>query len=168
MELLVDLFGYLSIVCHGATLAAQSAALGGAMFLVFLARPRAWLLGEAGARITARVARLSAIAALLAALAEAASIAMPGLVLSSTLEMPLAQALGAQFALAGNPDILGRSDVSAQRLAFGVGEGNGATAWARARLHRIQRLLEALVGVLDAVRCLRQGAAHSFKGAGAA
>ena len=119
MELLVDLFGYLSIVCHGATLAAQSAALGGAMFLVFLAQPRAWLLGEAGARITARVARLAAIAALLAALAEAASIAMPGLVLSSTLEMPLMQALGAQFALAGIARVAALLLLAAALLGWG-------------------------------------------------
>ena len=41
MELLVDLFGYLSIIFHGITLASQSVALGSALFLVFLAQPRA-------------------------------------------------------------------------------------------------------------------------------
>ena len=39
MSLLVDLFGYLSILLHGLTIVAQSMALGGALFLVFLARP---------------------------------------------------------------------------------------------------------------------------------
>ena len=37
MALLVDLFGYLSIVIHGLTIVAQSMMLGGVIFLVFLA-----------------------------------------------------------------------------------------------------------------------------------
>ncbi len=52
MSLLVDLFGYLSIVLHGLTILAQSMALGGVLFLVLLARPFApddWPEG-AGAR----------------------------------------------------------------------------------------------------------------------
>ena len=39
MELLIDLFGYLSIIVHGLTILAQSMALGGVLFLVLLARP---------------------------------------------------------------------------------------------------------------------------------
>jgi hypothetical protein len=39
MELLVDLFGYLSIVVHGLTILSQSVALGGVLFLVLLAWP---------------------------------------------------------------------------------------------------------------------------------
>ena len=36
MELLIDLFGYLSIIVHGLTILAQSMALGGVLFLVLL------------------------------------------------------------------------------------------------------------------------------------
>ncbi len=39
MLLLVDLFGYLGIVLHGFTIAAQSVAMGGVLFLVAVARP---------------------------------------------------------------------------------------------------------------------------------
>lgn len=101
MELLVDLFGYLSVVLHGVTLAAQSTALGGALFLAFLAQPRAWMLGATGARIAEGTARLAGWAAIAMAVAEAGAIAMPGALLADTLGISLADALGAQFALAG-------------------------------------------------------------------
>ena len=50
MALLIDLFGYLSIILHGLTIVAQSMALGGVLFLVLLARPLAGRLGATGAR----------------------------------------------------------------------------------------------------------------------
>jgi putative copper resistance protein D len=101
MELFVDLFGYLSVVFHGLTLAGQAIALGSALFLVLLARPRAWLLGEAGGRMAAATARLAGWAALAMAAAAAMSLALPAAVLVGTLDLGLAEALGAQFALAG-------------------------------------------------------------------
>ena len=101
MELLVDLFGYLSIALHGVTLASQSIALGSALFLVFLAQPRAWMLGVTGQHIARDSVRIAGWAAVVMALAEAAGLALPGLVLATTLNMPVADALGAQFALAG-------------------------------------------------------------------
>jgi putative copper resistance protein D len=101
VELLVDLFSYLTIVLHGATLATQAMALGGALFLVLLAQPRAWLLGAAGPPIADGVARQAAWASLAMAAVEAASVALPALLLADTLEITLADALGAQFALAG-------------------------------------------------------------------
>ena len=48
MALFVDLFGYLSVVLRGGTLATQALAVGGVAFLLFVARPRAPWLGEAG------------------------------------------------------------------------------------------------------------------------
>jgi putative copper resistance protein D len=101
VELLVDLFSYLTIVLHGATLATQAIALGGALFLVLLAQPRAWLLGAAGPPIADAVARQAGRAGLAMAAVEAASVVLPGLLLADTLEITLADALGAQFALAG-------------------------------------------------------------------
>ena len=64
MALLIDLFGYLSVVLHGLTIIAQSMALGGILFLVFLARPLADRLpeGDVLARCTAAVAGCSALA----------------------------------------------------------------------------------------------------------
>lgn len=101
MALLVDLFGYLTIVFHGVTLVGQATALGGAMFLVFVAQPCGWMLGAAGAQIAAGTARLAGWAAVAMALAEAVGLALPAAVLASTLDMPVSDALGAQFALAG-------------------------------------------------------------------
>jgi copper resistance protein D len=101
MELLVDLFGYLSVVFHGLTLVGQAIALGSALFLVFLAGPRAWLLGETGQRIAARTAVIGGWSALAMAVAESGSIALPAALLAGTLDITIADALGAQFALAG-------------------------------------------------------------------
>ena len=50
MALLIDLFGYLSIVVHGLTIVAQSVTLGGVLFLVLLVYPLAPQLGPAGDR----------------------------------------------------------------------------------------------------------------------
>ncbi|MCC6720379.1 MAG: CopD family protein [Acetobacteraceae bacterium] len=120
MELLVDLFGYLSIVLHGVTLAAQSTALGSALFLVLLAQPRAWLLGAAGQRIADTTARIAVWAALAMALAAAAGLALPAAILASTLDMPVADALGAQFALAGAARIAMVLLLAAVIAAFGA------------------------------------------------
>ena len=48
MALFVDLFGYLSVVLRGGTLAMQALAVGGVAFLLAVARPRAPWLGETG------------------------------------------------------------------------------------------------------------------------
>ncbi len=125
MELLVDLFGYLSIVLHGATLAGQAIALGGALFLVLLAQPKAWLLGATGARISDGVARLAGWAALAMAAAEAASVALPALLLADTLQMSLMDALGAQFALAG----MARTVLGLVLAALLFGMGGRAPWW---------------------------------------
>ena len=68
MDLLIDLFGYLSIVVHGLTILAQSIALGGVLFLALLARPLAPRLGLAGAAVmrgTRTIAAWGAVALLL-------------------------------------------------------------------------------------------------------
>ena len=60
MQFLVDLFGYLSIILHGATIVGQATSVGSVLFLVFLARPRAWMIGATGAAVitdTVRIAR---------------------------------------------------------------------------------------------------------------
>ncbi|MBV8398409.1 MAG: copper resistance protein, partial [Acetobacteraceae bacterium] len=101
MVLLIDLFGYLSIVLHGLTILAQSVSLGGVLFLVLLARPFAPRLGEPGRLIlrgTTRAAFWSAIALIAC---EAATIALQSAVLVGTVDLSLASALGANFAIAG-------------------------------------------------------------------
>ncbi len=101
MTLLVDLFGYLSIVVHGLTITAQSIALGSVLFLVFLARRVAWLLGADGDGIVRRVARLAAWSALALIVCEAATVALEGSVLVGTIDLSPREVLAAQFALAG-------------------------------------------------------------------
>ena len=60
MQLLVDLFGFLSIIMHGLTIVGQAMALGSVLFLVFLVRPNAWMMGAVGTNVasdTLRIAR---------------------------------------------------------------------------------------------------------------
>ena len=51
MSLLIDLFGYFSVVIHGLTITAQSIVLGGVLFIVLLLRPLAPQLGSTGQEI---------------------------------------------------------------------------------------------------------------------
>jgi putative copper resistance protein D len=98
VELLIDLFGYLSIIVHGLTILAQSMALGGVLFLVLLARP---LLRVVGTGVPRRTARLAAWSALGLALAEAITVALETAVLLGTVDIGLFTALTAYASLAG-------------------------------------------------------------------
>jgi putative copper resistance protein D len=100
MELLVDLFGYLSIVVHGLTILSQSMALGGALFLVFLTRPLDLPVigGTAG-----RIAGWSALALLAS---EAATVGLQAAVLMDTVGLSFWDVMGAGFAIAGTIKIV--------------------------------------------------------------
>ena len=101
MSLLVDIFGYLSIVIHGLTIVAQSMTLGGVFFLVFLAAPLSGRLGEAGklvARDTRRIAAWSAVALVAC---EGVTVALQVSVLMATVDLDLANVLAANFAVSG-------------------------------------------------------------------
>ena len=99
MDLLVDLFGYLSIIVHGLTILSQSMALGGVLFLVLLACPLAPRLR--GAEIAAGTARIAGYAALALLLSEAATVALQTAVLVDTVDLSVMDVLHAEFALAG-------------------------------------------------------------------
>jgi putative copper resistance protein D len=101
VDLLVDLFGYLSIVIHGLTIVAQSMAVGSVLFLALLARPLAPSLGVAGASILRDTARIAAWSAVGLVACEAATVALQGAVLMDTVELSLREVLGAEFAQAG-------------------------------------------------------------------
>ncbi len=98
MELLIDLFSYLSIVVHGLTILAQSMALGGVLFLVLLARP---LLTEIGTGVARRTAVLAAWSAIGLAVTETLTVALQAAVLVGTVDIGILNALGAGAALAG-------------------------------------------------------------------
>ena len=101
MALLVDLFGYLAIILHGLVIAAQSAAIGSVIFLVCLARPLAWMLGAEGTLTLRDTIRIAITAALALAAGEALTLGLDAAVLSSTLDLPPLDLIGAQFAQAG-------------------------------------------------------------------
>ena len=100
MALLIDLFGYLSIVLHGLVIVAQSMAVGGVLFLLALARPFAASLPD-GATLVRRTALIAGWSALGLAAGEALTVAMQSAVLTDTLDVPLTGVLGAAFAVAG-------------------------------------------------------------------
>ena len=106
LGLLVDLFGYLSIVVHGLTIIAQSMTLGGIIFLIALARPCGWLVGPAGAEIESGTARIAGWAALGLALCEVITVSMQVAVLTATVDLSVTESLGAQFAMAGMAKIV--------------------------------------------------------------
>jgi copper resistance protein D len=101
VSLLIDLFGYLSIVVHGLTIAAQSLAVGGVLFLALLVRPLAPGLISAGSRFERDCALTTAWSAVALIVCEAATIALQCAVLIGTLDLPLSDVLTANFALAG-------------------------------------------------------------------
>jgi putative copper resistance protein D len=99
MALLLDLFAYLSVIVHGLTIVAQSMALGGVLFLVFLARPFEAELGAAGTTIRQRTRQIAFWSMLGLILAEGATLALQGSVLAGTVDLDLIGVLGAEFAL---------------------------------------------------------------------
>ncbi len=99
MSLLVDLFGYLSIVLHGLTIIAQSMALGGLLFVVFLARPFAARLAG-GPVILRRATRLTLWSAVALAIVEMLGAGLQISVLMQTVDLSFFGVLGANFAVA--------------------------------------------------------------------
>ena len=100
MGLLVDIFGYLTVVLRGLTLAAQSGTIGGIAFLALVARPFAASLGAPGALIERRCRIFLACSAVAFALAAALTILLEAAVLMGSLDLSLADTLGAGFARA--------------------------------------------------------------------
>ncbi|GAB2546702.1 copper resistance D family protein [Rhodanobacter koreensis] len=105
MTLLVDIFGYLSIILHGLVIVAQSMTLGGVLFLAFLLRPFAGLISQSH-ELQRRVARLTMFSAAGLVLAELAGNALQIAVLMATVELPFTNVIQASFAIAGGVKIL--------------------------------------------------------------
>ena len=93
MALLLDIFGYLSVVLRGAVLAAQALLLGGVIFVLAMKN----LLDPA---VCARCSRLLGWSAMAFAAAELTFVLLQAAVLSGTLEIPLGDVLTADFARA--------------------------------------------------------------------
>ena len=105
MELLVDIFGYLSIILHGLVIVAQSMTLGGVLFLVFLLRPFMHLLPQ-GADLERRIARLTIYSAIGLALSEIAGTALQVAVLMSTVGLSFTDVMQAPFAVCGTVKVI--------------------------------------------------------------
>jgi putative copper resistance protein D len=92
VSLLIDIFGFLSVLLRGLVLCAQSMAIGGVAFLLFLAVPLQPELGDAGPRIVERARRLLACTALLLAGAELLMVGLQVSTLVGTLQIPPVEA----------------------------------------------------------------------------
>ena len=87
MTLLIDIFGFLTIVTHGLTIFTQSVALGGVLFATFLAKPFMQQLGETGRAIFARTRVFTIWSALGLILCELTTIALQGALLVGTVDI---------------------------------------------------------------------------------
>lgn len=140
MSLLLDIFGYLTVLLRGATLVAQSVALGGIAFSLLLAEPLAARYGEAGVVALERSRRLTAWSGCALALLVAVSLGGQTAILASStgratgaaLVFPLASAIAGVLLLThshtlGNVKELLLVEMTHAPLAlFGVAAG-----WAR-------------------------------------
>jgi len=101
MALLLDIFGFLSVVLRGLVLSTQSLVIGGIVFLSFIVGPVAQKLGSVGDAAMTRGRRLLFWSALTFAGAELAFVVLECVVLAGTMGIPLSTAFGAAFARFG-------------------------------------------------------------------
>lgn len=137
MALLVDIFGYLSVILHGLVIVAQSMTLGGLLFLVLLLHPLAPRL-TAGEGLERRVVRLTCWSAWALLLAELATTALQVSVLMSTVKLPFGNVMQASFAVAGAVKM-----ACALVIAIALGQRTMAQPWPRIAL--------LLVGLIELI-----------------
>lgn len=138
MALLLDVYGFVSVVLLGILLAAQSLALGGLAFQELLAGPLAAELGPSGAASLRRCGRLVRVSALAVAIVLAASLSIEVALLADSLGTTIRDALSAHFVRAGMVEI-----AAALAIAALCGSGRG-------RARRALAILAALVLVAAA------------------
>jgi copper resistance protein D len=97
MALLLDLFGFLSVVLRGLTITAQSLTIGGILFMTLVAWPFRDELGDSGPRILARCRRVAGWSAAGFALVAGLSALIEASILSDTVGLSLAETIGAGF-----------------------------------------------------------------------
>jgi putative copper resistance protein D len=114
VELLLDVFGYLSVLLRGCVLTAQSVTIGGVAFLMLLAQPIGKQLGASGTGIVDRARRLLAWSAAALLVVELLTLAVQVAVLAGTLDLPTVQAVTTTFAAAV-------ATISAGAVAIAVG-----------------------------------------------
>jgi len=112
VDLLLDIYGFLTVVLHGLLLTAQALTLGGIAFLLLLAEPMAAELGESGAVMAGRCASLLRWSAIAGAVIAAVTLAFQVAILMSTLDQSLGQSLTALFAVAGLVDVVASAAIA--------------------------------------------------------
>jgi putative copper resistance protein D len=125
MALLLDVFGFLSVILRGLTVTAQSVTLGGIAFFLLLAQPLAGELGDAGIFILKRSLRLLLWSASAFAAVALVSITIEALILADSLGLSARETLGATFVLAGIAIIVSAAAIAV--LCRGRSEPRAAT-----------------------------------------
>jgi copper resistance protein D len=170
VSLLIDLFGYFSVVIRGLTITAQSISLGSVLFIALLLRPLMPQLGASGDKIERSCIAIAAWSALALVVCEAATITLQSAVLVGTVDLSLVDTLRAGFAIAGVVKASAAALIALTLFAFGRRAALGpllalsAIILAAATLttHAAARLLERTPLLL--VECLHQFAAAIWIG----
>ena len=170
MVLLLDIFGYLSVVLRGLVLATQSLMIGGIIFLGLIVGPVAGKLGAVGVAATARGRRLLVGSALTLACAEFVFIVLECVVLAGTMDIPLTTAFGAAFAqfgliaaaAAAATTFVARGEFTRTRILVLLGLAAAALAAQLATSHAAAQMESR--GVLLAADFLHMGAAAAWIG----
>jgi putative copper resistance protein D len=126
MTLLLEVFAFLAVVMRGAASVAQAVAIGGSLFLIAIALPLRSALGAAGSAIDARTRFGIACAALALGAIEAITAGAKILMLADTTGIAIAEAAGADFALAALIRTLAALALAA--LAYRVRDAAGVAA----------------------------------------
>jgi putative copper resistance protein D len=119
VSLLIDLFGYLSIVVHGLTIVAQSMALGGVLFLTLLLHPLGRRLGPAGETIGRGCVNLAAWSAVALVGCELSTVGLQCIALMGTVDLSLGDVLTANFAVAGMVKIVAAALIALTLFVLG-------------------------------------------------
>ncbi|MEJ0069569.1 MAG: CopD family protein [Pseudomonadota bacterium] len=160
MALLLDIFGFLTVILRGLSIGAQAFTLGGIGFVLFLATPLQGALASTGDTILARSLRITMWAALALVAVETLTVLAETAILIDTADLSLRDSLGAAFVTAGAVKIAGALAISAlcrwaptrallSAAALAVILGSTLTSHAVARLD--DRLPLALVSALHQI-----------------
>lgn len=96
MQLLIDVFGFFSVLLRGLVLTTQSLTVGGVAFLLLLASPLSPALGAVGREIMRRTLRFLSWSAFALAGSEALNVVSLSAMLMGALQMTAAEALSAE------------------------------------------------------------------------
>ncbi|MBI1207717.1 MAG: copper resistance protein [Azospirillum sp.] len=107
MALLLDIFGYLSVLLRGAGVIAQSLTIGALGFLLLVARPLVGELGSAGRPLLRSVGRVLSASALALAVVTVAAAALQTATLAGSTGLSVTAAASAEFVVAAEVRVLG-------------------------------------------------------------